>query len=151
MTQGEVEDRIQKWYCVVLWPWAGTLGLTNNHSVKPMNRSLWLVWRGANVSAVDSGDSVFLTTRQQPEQRGDAAWRCFSNRAERLHCVGCQFCMCDTVGEKEPAVTYVTAYCAKDRYSTNTSRPLLSSFRNSLTHLKAQKPSLITQQHFSTV
>lgn len=33
-------------------------------------------------------------------------------------------------------VTYVTAYCAKERYSTSTSRPLFSSFRNSLTHLR---------------
>lgn len=38
-------------------------------------------------------------------------------------------------------VTYVTAYCAKDRYSTSTSRPLLSSFKNSLTHLETQKES----------
>lgn len=45
-------------------------------------------------------------------------------------------------------VTYVTAYCAKDRYSTNTSRPLLSSFKNSLTHLETQKGALITQEHF---
>lgn len=34
--------------------------------------------------------------------------------------------------------TYVTAYCAKDKYSTKTSRPLLSSFKNSLTHLEKQ-------------
>lgn len=45
-------------------------------------------------------------------------------------------------------LTYVTAYCAKDRYSTNTSRPLLSSFKNSLTHLETQKASLITQELF---
>jgi len=38
--------------------------------------------------------------------------------------------------EKELVVTYVTAYCAKERYSTSTSRPLFSSFKNSLTHLK---------------
>lgn len=37
--------------------------------------------------------------------------------------------------------TYVTAYWAKDRYSTRTSRPRFSSLRNSLTHL--QRDSLI--------
>lgn len=40
------------------------------------------------------------------------------------------------IGKKSLVVTYVTAYCAKERYSTRTSRPLFSSFRNSLTHLK---------------
>jgi len=36
---------------------------------------------------------------------------------------------------QEKGTTYVTAYWAKDRYSTSTSRPLFSSLRNSLTHL----------------
>lgn len=93
-----------------------------------------------------SSDSVFLTSRQQPEQRGDAAWRCFSSRAEWLHCVRCQLCVYAAV--VGGGLTYVTAYCAKDRYSTNTSRPLLSSFKNSLTHLETQKASLITQELF---
>lgn len=44
--------------------------------------------------------------------------------------------------EKGLVVTYVTAYCAKERYSTSTSRPLLSSFKNSLTHLKREENEL---------
>lgn len=42
-------------------------------------------------------------------------------------------------GVSTAAVTYVTAYCAKERYSTSTSSPLLSSFRNSLTHLQGNQ------------
>lgn len=45
------------------------------------------------------------------------------------------------------AVTYVTAYCAKERYSTNTSSPLLSSFRNSLTHLWGNEKGRFTRQN----
>lgn len=35
-------------------------------------------------------------------------------------------------------LTHVTAYWAKDKYSTRTSRPRFSSFRNSLTHLQQE-------------
>lgn len=37
--------------------------------------------------------------------------------------------------KQEKKSTCVTAYWAKDKYSTRTSRPWFSSFRNSLTHL----------------
>lgn len=57
-----------------------------------------------------------------------------SARGEYLYCAAWQLCMWTLV--KRLVVTYVTAYCAKERYSTSTSRPLFSSFRNSLTHLK---------------
>lgn len=33
----------------------------------------------------------------------------------------------------------MTAHCAKDKYSTNTSRPLFSSFKNSCTQLQERK------------
>ena len=41
----------------------------------------------------------------------------------------------DLKAPAEASLTYVTAYCANDKYSTSTSRPLFSSFKNSLTHL----------------
>lgn len=49
-------------------------------------------------------------------------------------------------GEYQAHLTHVTAYCAKDKYSTRTSSPLFSSFRNSLTHL-LEKPSGISVFH----
>lgn len=45
-------------------------------------------------------------------------------------------------GERQAHLTYVTAYCAKDKYSTRTSSPLFSSFRNSLTHLLEKPPGI---------
>lgn len=40
---------------------------------------------------------------------------------------------------KKKKSTCVTAYWAKDKYSTRTSRPWFSSFRNSLTHLRRDR------------
>lgn len=47
----------------------------------------------------------------------------------------CSLCSCSV----QSRVTYVTAYCANERYSTNTSKPLFSSFRNSRTHLNRER------------
>lgn len=47
----------------------------------------------------------------------------------------------------KPSFTYVTAYCANDRYSTRTSRPRFSSFRNSLTHLLKNKNNYQSIHH----
>lgn len=48
--------------------------------------------------------------------------------------------------EKELRATYVTAYCANERYSTSTSRPLFSSFKNSLTHLRRDGQRWVSTQ-----
>lgn len=53
MTLGEVGDRIKNGAGWFFGPEQEPRGLTNNHAVRPMNRSLWLVGRGANVSATD--------------------------------------------------------------------------------------------------
>lgn len=53
--------------------------------------------------------------------------------------LSCIFCDHIKFKRNKPSFTYVTAYCANDRYSTRTSRPLFSSFKNSLTHLLKKK------------
>lgn len=53
--------------------------------------------------------------------------------------LSCIFCDHIKRRRNKPSFTYVTAYCANDRYSTRTSRPLFSSFKNSLTHLLGKK------------
>lgn len=139
-----------KWYSAVLWPWAGTLGLTNNHTVK-----LWIeayAWCNTQCQCVSGGPEWLSVSDNQAAARtavlmlhGDASAAVQNSCI--VFCVS-SACVLQQQSEKSLVATYVTAYCAKDRYSTSTSRPLLSSFKNSLTHLKTQR-HLAWQQFFS--
>lgn len=48
------------------------------------------------------------------------------------------------------SITHVTAYWAKERYSTRTSRPRFSSLRNSLTHLHPKRERQVRERDRQT-
>ena len=71
--------------------------MTNNHTVKALNGAGgW--WDAVPMCQQRSSDSGFLTSRQQAEQRADAAWSCFSRRPQWLHCARYQSRMDASVG-----------------------------------------------------